>query len=225
MDAEILRLQKTGHELYRAQQYEEALAHFNRIIHEYDDAPVEIFDHRAAAYAKLGDFRRALRDGEHIMRSEKCKAIGYLRTGQILQKMSNVEKALRIYQYGIHKVPVGASEAGHLSSMYDKLAARCASNRRIDPLAILPLDLVLLVLGQLEFHQLVYDEPLDRRDRAYDFQYLATRFEAMAKGANLLTTALATPRLVSGKSPDPHVFGPNVHQSLSWPDGTSFARP
>ena len=155
MDNRILRLKQQGQDYYRKQEHQKALECFNEIINQYAGVPLDIYDNRAAVHSKLGNLKSALRDGEHIIRMQKNDAAGYLRTGQILQKMEKDETALGIYRYGIRNVPLTAPNAALLRSMHEKLRAKCAPPQSVDPFTVLPVEMIALVATSLTFAQLV----------------------------------------------------------------------
>ena len=80
---------------------------------------------------------------------------GYLRTGQILQLMQKNDMALGIYSYGMKNVPVGNEDFKLLRGMYDKLATKCSPPKAVDPLMVLPTELVELVFQYLNLQNLV----------------------------------------------------------------------
>jgi F-box/TPR repeat protein Pof3 len=96
--------QELGRRHYRLKQYEKAVEAFTQGI---DVAPtLSLFDHRAAAYDKLGDYNAAVKDGRDMIKLDKQDVKGYLRTASILEKMEKPETALGIYKYGMKNVPV-----------------------------------------------------------------------------------------------------------------------
>ena len=155
MDSRISKLKTKGQDHYRKQEYKQALECFSQIINEYTGVPIEIYDARAAVHTKLGNLPGALKDGQHMIRMRKNEVTGYLRAGQILQKMGKDATALGIYQYGLRNVPVNAPNASFLCGMHQKLTTKCTPPRHVDPFAILPLELAVLVAGFLPFKHLV----------------------------------------------------------------------
>jgi tetratricopeptide (TPR) repeat protein len=75
-------------------------------LQECIEPPLSVLDNRVAAYIKLGDLQNALRDGKQMIRAAKTDARGYLRVGQVLQKMGNDDQALDVYSLGMKNLPV-----------------------------------------------------------------------------------------------------------------------
>jgi tetratricopeptide (TPR) repeat protein len=75
-------------------------------LQECIEPPLSVLDNRVAAYLKLGDLQNALRDGRQMIRAAKTDARGYLRVGQVLQKMGKDDQALDIYSLGMKNLPV-----------------------------------------------------------------------------------------------------------------------
>ena len=63
--------------------------------------------------------------------------------------------ALGIYKYGMRYVPVGNEDFKLLRGMYDKLATKCSPPKAVDPLMVLPTELVELVFQYLNLRNLV----------------------------------------------------------------------
>lgn len=148
-------LHTRGQDLYRQKQYEAALQCFTKAIGQGSKAPVAVFDNRAATYTKLGDLRAALNDGRQMIQQEKGNCAGYLRTGKILQLLGNHKTALDLYEMGIRKVSSGDPNIMLLRGQHEKLARQLAPPRAIDPLQMLPLELVEMTIKYLEFRHIV----------------------------------------------------------------------
>jgi F-box/TPR repeat protein Pof3 len=96
--------QELGRRYYKLKQFEKALETFNNAI---DACPtLGLYDHRAACYDKLGDYKAAVEDGRAMIKLEKQDVRGYLRTASVLEKMELPDRALGIYKYGMKHVPV-----------------------------------------------------------------------------------------------------------------------
>ncbi|KAI4106071.1 MAG: hypothetical protein L6R37_002335 [Teloschistes peruensis] len=65
-----------------------------------DNATINVLDHRAATYEKLGNLQAALADGRRMIRLSKTSCVGYLRTGKILLLLKENKKARDIYDLG-----------------------------------------------------------------------------------------------------------------------------
>ena len=69
--------------------------------------------------------------------------------------MQKNDMALEIYKYGMRNVPVGDEDFKLLRGMYDKLATKCSPPKAVDPLILLPPELVELVFQYLNLQNLV----------------------------------------------------------------------
>jgi F-box/TPR repeat protein Pof3 len=67
-------------------------------------------DHRAAAYEKLGEHKKALRDGKKMIEEMPGGSRGYLRSGKILELMEKPDLALQIYELGLKRVKIGEDD-------------------------------------------------------------------------------------------------------------------
>lgn len=144
-----------GQDLYRQKQYEAALACFTKAISQDAKAPVAVLDNRAATYTKLGNLRAALNDGRQMIQQEKTKCSGYLRTGKILQLLGNHQMALDLYEMGTRKVLCSDPNITLLRGQHEKLARQLAPPTAIDPLQMLPLELVEMTMKYLAFRHIV----------------------------------------------------------------------
>lgn len=90
-----------------------------------------------------------------MIEREKNNGSGYLRTGQILQLMGNIDTALDIYQLGLRNVPTSDIQAKILQNLRDNLNRRCSPQKAVDPMASLPMEIVELIIGYLTFRQIV----------------------------------------------------------------------
>ncbi|CAD6577406.1 MAG: hypothetical protein ASARMPREDX12_008336 [Alectoria sarmentosa] len=145
-----------GQDLYRQKQYEAALQFFTMAISQDAKAPVAVLDNRAATYTKLGNLQAALNDGRQMIQQDKANCLGYLRTGKILQLLANHKMALDLYEMGTRKVPSSDPNIMLLRGQHEKLARQLAPPRAIDPLQILPLELVEMTITYLEFRHTVW---------------------------------------------------------------------
>ena len=90
-----------------------------------------------------------------MIEQEKRNCNGYLRTGQILQLMGKPTTALDIYQLGLRNVPPSEVQAKEIQKLRDDLTRRCAPVKAMDPLRILPIEIVEYIIGYMDFRQTV----------------------------------------------------------------------
>ena len=108
--------QELGRRYYKLKQYDKAIETLSQGIEA--SPTVGLYDHRAAAYDKLGDFNNAVKDGREMIKLDKKEIKGYLRTASVLEKMEKPDTALGIYKYGMKNVPLSdknfkVRELGH----------------------------------------------------------------------------------------------------------------
>ncbi|SCU85317.1 LAME_0D00914g1_1 [Lachancea meyersii CBS 8951] len=65
---------------------------------------VKLLDNRAAAWEKMGDLQKALKDSQRCIRFEPFNLKCYLRRGKILQKLGSHQEALENYHEGLRKM-------------------------------------------------------------------------------------------------------------------------
>ncbi|MCJ1327396.1 hypothetical protein MMC10_004065 [Thelotrema lepadinum] len=145
--------QNRGQVLYRQGKYREALEIFSSILEKWHDPPISVLDNRAATYMKLKEFPKALKDARSMINREKAMASGYLRAGQVLQRMDENDKAQGIYEYGLKNVSVGDSKL--LRGVLEDLRAKCAPAKAMDVLMELPVELIEMILSYLSFRNIV----------------------------------------------------------------------
>ncbi|OBT89612.1 hypothetical protein VE02_01763 [Pseudogymnoascus sp. 03VT05] len=127
-----------------------ALEHFKRAIECSSPKLVPaLLNKRSLVYIKLEKFQQALRDGRDIIKRVPDMAMGYLRCGQIVQLMGQRDKALEILERGLQKVPVGNEDRKILSKHYEALRKQSRAANRLDPLPLLPQEIVQQIWGLL----------------------------------------------------------------------------
>ncbi|OBT79596.1 hypothetical protein VF21_01241 [Pseudogymnoascus sp. 05NY08] len=128
-----------------------ALEHFKKAIECSSPKLVPaLLNKRSLVYIKLEKFQQALRDGRDIIKRVPDMAMGYLRCGQIVQLMGQRDKALEILERGLQKVPVGNEDRKILSKHYEALRKQSRAANRLDPLPLLPQEIVQQIWGLLD---------------------------------------------------------------------------
>ncbi|RPA97503.1 hypothetical protein L873DRAFT_1107837 [Choiromyces venosus 120613-1] len=161
---QTLSSQQAGRSAYASGDFAAALSHFTSALSQPNiplSLRVQILDHLSATREKLQDLPGALADARCIMRLRPTAVEGYLRGGKILQLLGRQDDALRLYLYGLDKLPAGG-DGGRVRAQVDKLRARIAGKkceeergRRRDPFEILPIEVAVLVLAHLPFRTLM----------------------------------------------------------------------
>lgn len=93
-----------GRNFYKLKQYDKALETFTEGIETCPKSTFNLYDYRAATFDKLEKFSDAVKDGREMIRQDKTDVKGYLRTGNVLEKMGKEETALGIYKYGMKNI-------------------------------------------------------------------------------------------------------------------------
>ncbi|PYI08146.1 F-box domain protein [Aspergillus sclerotiicarbonarius CBS 121057] len=148
-------LQQRGQLLFRQGNYQDALSAFTEALHCKGADVMGILDNRVATYIKLKQYDRALQDSRQmIKRDEKeVDGRGILRYGQTLLLTGDFKRAQKTYGWGLNKLPAENPRRKTVLQMFCKVRDR-ASVKRLDPFAVLPLELAMMVLQHFNFRQL-----------------------------------------------------------------------
>ncbi|OJD17636.1 hypothetical protein AJ78_02286 [Emergomyces pasteurianus Ep9510] len=109
---------------------------------------------RAATYCKLRALSSGLQDGRRMIKENKMDSRGYLRTAKILQLMEKHDNAIQTYQYALRVLPLsspGRQQIKNFATKLEKRLKKCFA----DPFALLPLELVSMVLEYLDLKSLL----------------------------------------------------------------------
>ncbi|KAF9940039.1 hypothetical protein BGZ65_008486 [Modicella reniformis] len=99
---------------------------------------INILDSRAASFEKLGRLDDALTDAKTMIKINPQNPKGYLRAGKILRLQQNIKSSARVYIAGTERSVKGTKD-------YEKEA------RVLDPIERLPLELLMIIFGNLNF--------------------------------------------------------------------------
>ncbi|OCL10956.1 hypothetical protein AOQ84DRAFT_288207 [Glonium stellatum] len=144
-----------GKKYYKQKEYQKAVDAFTEGIESMSIPTVDILNNRAASFEKLENFKLAVKDGRDMIKIDKKDVRGYLRTGNILQKMDKLDAAIGIYKYGIKNVSVTDENFKLLQGIHDKLTRQLSPPKAIDPFIILPVELVEMIIRYLTFRNMV----------------------------------------------------------------------
>ncbi|KAG8533700.1 uncharacterized protein KY384_001441 [Bacidia gigantensis] len=140
-----------GIDQFRERNYEAALEYLDKAIQQDVEPPLAVLDKRAATHARLGDHEAAVADAGRMIRSDPRSAMGYLRLGQILQNQKKSEKALKIYE----RVNNQLTKLQTLQAAEHKLHASLTPGLLLDPLKVLPHELMLILFSYLDFVDII----------------------------------------------------------------------
>ncbi|RAK99362.1 Leucine Rich Repeat domain protein [Aspergillus ibericus CBS 121593] len=148
-------LQQRGQLLFRQGNFQDALSAFTEALHCKGADVMSILDNRVATYIKLKQYDRALQDSRQmIKRDEKdLDGRGVLRYGQTLLLTGDFKRAQKAYGWGLKKLPMENPRRKTVLQMFCKVRDK-ASVKRLDPFAVLPLELAMMVLRHFNFRQL-----------------------------------------------------------------------
>ncbi|CUS15177.1 unnamed protein product [Tuber aestivum] len=170
--------QSTGRSAYSSGNYAEALTHFAAALAQ-PNLPAalraSILDNLSATKEKLGgeaNLADALSHARAMIRLQPASAEGYLRGGKVLQLSGRDGDAVRLYEYGISKLPSDGSGVrrarlgAQIAKVRSRIAARqgavsCEPQRR-DPFAALPLEVAQIVLLHVPFRALMLARGVSR---------------------------------------------------------------
>lgn len=165
-DIRAKELQAAGLTSYRKGNYKAALSELSEALPLAVSVTLQlsILDNRAAVQEKLGNdhLRPALKDARKMMVLQKTSAKGYLRAGKILQLMGRLDVALETYKYGLKLLSKEDTEGKQLlDGMHEKVKGRLEAMdgsqeaTRLDPLKMLPFELVDMIFKYLPFETLM----------------------------------------------------------------------
>ncbi|KAM5456460.1 hypothetical protein McanMca71_005555 [Microsporum canis] len=147
-------LQTYGKTQYAQCNYADALTAFTTALSQGEDDKIGILNSRAATHCKLGNLDLALKDGRQMIEIGASDARGYLRTAQVLQLKRRLHDALRLYEYALKCVDARDTNRPKIELLKTKLDKVLNPPRR-DPFAVLPPELVAMVLQYLNLRTLI----------------------------------------------------------------------
>ncbi|KAE8377462.1 hypothetical protein BDV26DRAFT_213719 [Aspergillus bertholletiae] len=151
---EAAALQRHGQQLYQAGNFKAALDVFTEALHSRDADFLGILDNRAATYAKLGQYDRALKDTRQMIKKDKQDERGYLRCAKCLLLDGKSEKALELYAYALKSLPSNHPRREIVEQLHNKLRDRLSA-KCCDPFSVMPLEIAAMVLDHFDFKQIV----------------------------------------------------------------------
>jgi stress-induced-phosphoprotein 1 len=113
-------LKDQGNKALQAEDFDEAIKLYTQAI-ELDGTNHVFYSNRSAAYAKNGDYEKALADGEKTIEIKPDWGKGYSRTGAALCYLGKEKEALTTYKTGLEKDPNNVPLKTAIDELEDQL--------------------------------------------------------------------------------------------------------
>ncbi|CDH60956.1 predicted protein [Lichtheimia corymbifera JMRC:FSU:9682] len=128
----------------RAQQCNnsEQIEAANDIIQQSPSQMYDALHDRAKLLATSGQFEAALRDAVAMQKIQPTAALGYLCEGDVYCQQGRSEDAMATYSKGLEAVPASDPHYHDLQQQQQRITANTTSNKRIDFISELPIDVV-----------------------------------------------------------------------------------
>ncbi|KAI9691381.1 MAG: hypothetical protein M1820_009718 [Bogoriella megaspora] len=140
---------------YADRRYKDVLRELKEAS-DRDSLNMSLLDLRAKTYVQLGELRKARDDAFKMIKLDYKDAKGYIRAIEVLCKMDDKPRALKIAQLGLKRVSNRTNGLFMiLNNMHSQLAQKFAPLVFRDPIKVLPLELVRNILEMLPFRQMV----------------------------------------------------------------------
>ena len=134
MGSEVLALKDRGNACLKSQDYAGAVEHYSAALALLEGAvessstttpqPHILHSNRSAAYYFLGDFVKALEDGEACVKLAPEWAKGYSRAGSALFAAGRLEEAAKMYIVGLTKDPTNLGLSQGLAAVQQAYKSR-----------------------------------------------------------------------------------------------------
>lgn len=133
---------------------------------------INLLDSRAASLEKLGRLDDALADAKAMIKNHPQNPKGYLRAGKILRIQQNFKSSAKVYIAGAERSDKTAKEyetiARIASDMRVKLEELARKEARVlDPIEILPLELVVIIFDMLTLAERVRCLAISKKWKTY----------------------------------------------------------
>lgn len=130
-------------------------------LQECDGAPshsrVTILDTRVALYIRMNEVDSALKDAKAMIRHDRNDGRGYIRCGQIERMRGNCSAATNFYRHGLKHVPTSSPYVQLLTkemrAVQEQIRLETMSSKPIDPMEVLPLEIVQDILSFVSYQQ------------------------------------------------------------------------
>ena len=149
------QLELDGELLYRKHKFKEALQLYNQAISaDIWNIKDSLLNRRLVCLAHLGPQEQevAISEARDWAKERPQECLAYLCLGRLLTSSGQPHRALKIYERGLRQVPKTSELYRTLEEKYIVLTKTA---NLVDPLAVLPNELKEMVLGFLDFRQMV----------------------------------------------------------------------
>lgn len=154
---------RSGQEAYAEGNHEAALKYFNTACRtsqsENTQNQLQALDSKCSVLVKLERLDVALDTAKMMIRADKQNARGYCRCASIEKMRGNLAAAIKFLEHGKTRVHETDKLYQHLVGQLEKLqeASREASiiEKPVDPIAVLPLELLQMIIALIEYGQVV----------------------------------------------------------------------
>lgn len=130
--------------------YEDAIAEFSSAIDCNQN--ITLYDCRAAAFEKVGQYAKALEDAMTMIKMAPDQSKGYLRAGKVLVIQERFSKAIAVYNRALKYVNKSDSRYAMLETMRERAKTSMKQrSKENDFTKILPYDILHTIFAQVSF--------------------------------------------------------------------------
>lgn len=154
------QLLQQGQSAYAQKKYEEASESFNKALAASVSqvaTQMHVLDHLVGVNVKLKRLDAALTNAKSMIRCDRTDARGYLRCGKIQRLQEDHEAACKWYDHGLRHVKSDDRLRPTLVSSFEKTREHAARQRMhsksCDPTTCLPLEVVRMLFGYLDYKE------------------------------------------------------------------------
>lgn len=159
----INTLLSDGQRAYNEKRYKQAVTYFTSVIDAANDHTLDlirVYDLRAHSYFKSQDFDQALRDAKTMIKLDRSDPKGYLNAAHFEQHQGHLTTAIKVCDLGLKNVPKGINKDQAELEARRRSIAKAIKNsivfqKGMDPLQVLPTELLSLVLATFDYREIV----------------------------------------------------------------------
>ncbi|XP_011300821.1 stress-induced-phosphoprotein 1 [Fopius arisanus] len=125
--SQVTTLKDKGNAALHENKYDDAIKYYTEAINLDKDNHV-LYSNRSAAYAKSGQYVKALEDAERTISLKTDWAKGYSRKGSALAYLGRLDESIKAYETGLQLDPANAQIKESLSEVKSQEASMSRSN-------------------------------------------------------------------------------------------------